>query len=76
MTSILQAVKSATVTTNPDGTDTISVTVQRGTINWAALLQAIIAAIPSILAIIAAFSTPTPVPTPTPKMPTPLNIGR
>ena len=38
-----------------------------GTINWAALLQAIVAAVPAILAILSAFaSTPTPNPVPPP----------
>lgn len=36
-------------------------------INWAALLQAIVAAVPTILAILSAFSsTPTPTPVPPP----------
>ena len=56
------------ISQNPDGTVSANVTVPVApikSINWAALLQAVIAALPSILAIIAAFTgSPTPAPTP------------
>ena len=52
------------ISQNPDGTVSANVTVPVApikSINWAALLQAVIAALPSILAIIAAFTgNPTP----------------
>ena len=58
---------SFTATQNADGSLTTSSTANPTTINWAALLQAIVAAIPAILAIIAAFSsTPPPVATASP----------
>ena len=56
-------VPSFTATQNPDGSLTTSSTANPTTINWAAILQAIVAAMPAIMAIIAAFSSTTaPVP--------------
>ncbi len=64
------------ITQNPDGTVSTASTANPTSVNWAALLQAIVAALPAIMAIIAAFSsepkpTPTPTPGPTPIVPVP-----
>jgi hypothetical protein len=53
---------SFSVHQNIDGSTTSTVTSNLGTINWAALLQAIVAALPALMAIISAFSS-TPIPT-------------
>ncbi len=60
---------SFSVTQNQDGTISTAATANPSTINWAALLQAIVAALPAILAIISAFSTPATPPVPTPIVP-------
>lgn len=66
-------VKVSTVQ-NPDETTTLALTAPAGSINWAALLQAVVSALPAILAIISAFTgkTPAPTPTPSPIPPAPL----
>ena len=53
-----------TIAQNEDGSITSTATHEVGSPNWAALLQAIIAALPSLLAIVSAFTGQTPVPVP------------
>jgi hypothetical protein len=56
---------SFSVSQNVDGSTTSTATGNLGAIDWAAVLKAIVAALPAVIAIISAFSS-TPIPTPPP----------